>query len=92
MPNIPARPSNIKYLALTFYAKKLQENVTKSIRENKLHYTIIADETTDAFSNLEILTLCLRFVDLSSSSDPHIKECLLSFIDLERANAEAISR
>ena len=55
-------------------------------------YTIIADETTDAFSNQEILTLCLRFVDLSSPSNPHLKECLLSFIDLERANAETINR
>ena len=36
--------------------------------------------------------MCLRYVDLSSFQDPHIKECLTSFIHLERANALSISR
>ena len=36
--------------------------------------------------------MCLRFVDVSSSHMPHIKECLLSFIYLERATATAISQ
>ena len=36
--------------------------------------------------------MCLRYVDLSSLEDPHIKECLVSFIHLERANAPSISR
>ena len=36
--------------------------------------------------------MCLRFVDLLSTHDPHIKECLLSFIHLDRANADLFSR
>ena len=63
-----------------------------SLRERKMPFTVIADETTDRYANREILSVCLRFVDLSSPQDPHIKECLLSFIHLDRANADSISK
>lgn len=53
---------------------------------------IIADECTDPLSNQEILSLCLRFVDQSTPHDPHVKECLISFMHLERTNATMISR
>ena len=46
---------------------------------------------TDPHANHEILSVCLRFVDLTSLKDPHIKECLITFLNLERANASAIS-
>ena len=36
--------------------------------------------------------MCLRFVDSSSPKDPHIKECFIGFLYLERANALAISQ
>ena len=68
------------------------EKITKPIRDNALPYTVIADETTDAFLNQEILTLCLRFVDLSLAPNPQIRECLLTFIHLQRANAVGISK
>lgn len=86
---------NAKYTSKTIqnqivhiYASKIREKITKPIRENALPYTVIADETTDVFSNQEILTVCLRFVDLSLATKPQIRECLLSFIHLQRANAE----
>lgn len=50
----------------------------------------IADETTEAYSNQEILTVCLRFGDLSLPANPRIREFLLSFTYLQRANAEGI--
>ena len=74
------------------YACKIRERLTKSVRENNLPFTIIADETIDHRCNTEILSVCLRFVYLTSPQDPHIKECLLSFIQLDRANAASISR
>ena len=90
---------NAKYTSKTIqnevvhiYACKIRERLTKSIRESRLPFTIIADETTDRYSNREILSVCLRFVNLSLPQDPHIKECLLSFIHLDRANADSISR
>ena len=46
---------------------------------------------TDPHANHEILSVCLRFVDLTSLKDPHIKECLITSLNLERANASAIS-
>ena len=36
--------------------------------------------------------MCLRFVDLSSFKDPHIKECFIGFIHLDRTNASTISK
>ena len=67
------------------YASKIKE--TKD-----LPFTIIADESTDPYSNQEILSLCLRFVDQSSPNDPHVKECLINIMHLERTNATMISR
>ena len=90
---------NAKYTSKTIqnqilhiYASRIRETITKPIREKALPYTIIADETTDHFLNQEILTLCLRFVDLSLPATPVIKECLLSFIHLQRANADGITK
>ena len=50
----------------------------------------MADEVTDPYANQEILSVWLRFVDLSSPLNPHIKECLIAFMNLERANASTI--
>ena len=90
---------NAKYTSKTIqnqvihvYACKIRERVTKQLQENRLPFTIIADETTDPHSNREILSLCLRYVDISSPREPHIRECLISFLYLERANALAISK
>lgn len=75
---------NAKYTSKTIqnqvvniYASKIKERLTKSLRECNLPFTVIADETTDPYSNREILTVCLRFVDLSAPRDPHVKECLI---------------
>lgn len=57
-----------------------------------LPFTIIADEVTDSHANQEILSACLRFVDLALPREPKIKECLIYMIYLERANAEAIAK
>ena len=74
---------NAKYTSKTIqnevvhiYTCKIRERLTKSLRESKLPFTVITDETTDCYANREILSTCLRLVDLSSPRDPHIKECL----------------
>ena len=74
------------------YASKIKERLTAELRTKDLPFTIIADESTDPHSNQNILSLCLRFVDQSSPNDPHVKECLINFMLLERANTTMISR
>ena len=49
-------------------------------------YTIIADEVTDKYSNKEIMSLCLRFMDSGK-----IKDISLDFIALERTTGEKIA-
>ena len=73
------------------YANKTRERLTAHLREEQLPFAIIADEATDPHANQEVLSLCLRFVDLHSACSPVIKECLIDFIYLERANALTIS-
>ena len=74
------------------YGSKIKSNLTDQLREQRLPFTIIADECTDSYSNQEVLSDCLRFVDLSSFKDPHIKECFIGFIHLDRTNASTISK
>ena len=80
------------YISRNVYASKIKERLTAELRTKDLPFTIIADESTDPHSNQDILSLCLRFVDQSSPNDPHVKECLINFMHLERINATMISR
>ena len=73
------------------YGSTIRRNLTDQLREQRLPFTIIANECTDFYSNQEVLSVCLRFVDLSSFKDPHIKECFIGFIHLDRTNASTIS-
>ena len=74
------------------YACKIRERLTKELREKALPLTVIADEVTDPHANQEILSVCLRFVDMSLPQDLHIRECLISLLYMERANASTIIR
>lgn len=55
-------------------------------RRRLLFFSIIADEVTDKFSNQEILSVCLRFVENAT-----IKEVFLDYVYLERTTGESIS-
>ena len=90
--NVIYTSKTIQNEVIHIYASLVREKITKKIREENLPFTIIADETTDRHSNQEILSVSLRFVDLSSSAVPHNAEYFISFIYLERANASTISR
>ena len=66
---------------------KIHLCLTVEHREKGLLFTIITEEVTDPYANQEILSVCLRFVDLSSPLHPRIKECLITFMNFKRANA-----
>ena len=80
------------YIPRNVHPSKIMERLTAELRTMDLPFAIIADESTVLRSNQEILSLCLRFVDQSSLNDPHVKECLINFMHLERTNATMISR
>lgn len=65
MQNIPCSKT-IQNEAAHIYACKIRKRLTRSLREGKLLFIVIADETTDNYAKREILSVCLRFVDLSS--------------------------
>ena len=73
------------------YAMKIKEKLTEELRSQKLPFTIIVDECKDRYSKQEILSVCVRFVNLSTPNDPHTKECLVDFIHLERATSTVIA-
>lgn len=70
----------------------MREKLTYELKANNLPFTIIADEVTDPHANQEILSVCVRFVDLTSPQNPHIKECLINLVNVERANASTIAK
>ena len=83
---------NIQNEKIHIYASKIREFLTKEVRDNNLPYSIIADEVTDPHANQEVICVCLRFVDLTFPKKPHIKECLIDLLNLERATACAITQ
>ena len=44
----------------------------------------MADEVTDPHSNREILSLCIRYIDITGA-EPHIREAFIDFLYLDRA-------
>ncbi len=87
---MPFTQAKLYKMTINVYACKIRESLTKNVWEKNLPFTAIADEVTDPHANQEIISVCLRFVDLTSPKEPHIKECLINFVNLERANASAI--
>lgn len=55
-------------------------------------YSIIADEVTDPHANQEVLSVCVRFLDLSTADHPQIKEVFIDFIHLRRATGEKVGK
>ena len=55
----------------------MRKEVIKQIQDFK-HYTIIADEVTDRYSNKDILLLCIRYLNCTKER-PAIKETFLAF-------------
>ena len=64
----------------------IRSALSAPLQDEKAVYSIIADEVTDKFSNQEILSLCLRFVDKND-----IKEIFFDFVSLERTTGVAIA-
>lgn len=54
------------------------------------YYSILVDEVTDSHANQEIMTLCVRYIDISGT-EPHIREAFIDFAHLERATGQAIA-
>ena len=67
----------------------LCEEVNRPLRQGR-YFSIMADEVADSHANQEMLSLCVRFVNLSGSI-PHVRKAFLNFIHLERATAKRIA-
>ena len=74
---------------ITIIADHLRVKVLEPLKKVR-YYSIMADEVTDPHGNQEILSLCLRFIDVSNTK-PHIREAFIDFAHLERATGVGVS-
>ena len=68
----------------------IRKKITKTLSNEDAVFSIIADEVTDKFANQELLSLCLRFVEMKDGKH-HIKEAFLDFVHLERTTGKKIA-
>ena len=69
----------------------IRSQLFQTLRQDKAVFSIIADEVTDKYANQEVLTLCLRFVEMDDGDGlPHIQEHFLDFVYLERTTGAKI--
>lgn len=54
------------------------------------YFSVTADEVTDPHENQEVLSLCLRFVDVTDRK-PQVREVFLDFLHLQKATVERIA-
>ena len=88
---------NQKYISKTIQneiiltaAECLKEQLLQPLHRTPF-YSIIADEVTDHHANQEVLSVCVRFLDLSTDQR-QIKEVFLDFIHLKRATGEKVGQ
>lgn len=55
-----------------------------------MFWSIMIDEATDS-ATLEQLSVCVRFLEASADNKINVREDFLGFIELEKANAAAIT-
>nr|XP_054770920.1 52 kDa repressor of the inhibitor of the protein kinase-like [Lytechinus pictus] len=89
---------NQKYISKTIQndiiltaAECLKEELLHPLKKTTF-YSIIADEVTDPHANQEVLSVCVRFLDLSTADHPQIKEVFIDFIHLRRATGEKVGK
>ena len=69
----------------------IRAEVTKPIQKEDAFFSIIGDEVTDEYANQEILTVCLRFLDLNNDVSPKIKELFFDYVNLDKTTGESIA-
>ena len=69
----------------------IRAKVTQPIQKENAFFSMIGDEVTDKYANLEILSVCLRFLDLNNDVSPQIKEVFFDFVNLDKTTGESIA-
>ena len=61
--------------------------ITQLIQREDAFFSIIGDEVIDKYANQEILSVCLRFLDLNNDVSPKIKEVSFDYVKYDGASA-----
>ena len=65
--------------------------VTRLIQKEDAFFSIIGNEVTDKYTNQEILSVCLTFLDLNNDVSPKIKEVFFDYVYLEKKTGVRIA-
>ena len=58
--------------------------VTQPIQKEDAFFSIIGDEVTEKYANQEILSVCLKFLNLNNDVSPKIREVFFDRVNLEK--------
>ena len=65
--------------------------VTQLIQKEDAFFSIIGNEVTDKYTNQEILSVCLTFLDLNNDVSPKIKEVFFDYVYIEKTTGVRIA-
>lgn len=80
--NSAHKKETIQEEVIRITGESIRANVTQPIQKVNTFFSIIGNEVTDKHANQEILSVCLRFLDLKNVS-PQIKEVFLTLSTLK---------
>ena len=69
----------------------IRAKITQPIQREDAFFSIIGDEVIDKYANQEILSVCLRFLDLNNDVSPKIKEVSFDYVKYDDDGASAMS-
>ena len=89
--NATSTSTTVQEEVIRITGEYIRAEVTKPIQKEDAFFSIIGDEVTDEYANQEILTVCLRFLDLNNDVSPKIKELFFDYVNLDKTTGESIA-
>ena len=89
--NVTNTSKTVQEEVIRITGEYIRTKVTQPIQKEDSFFSIIGDEVTDNYANQEILSVCLRFLDLNNDVSPKIKEVFFDYVSLDKTTGESIA-
>ena len=73
--NATSTSNTVQEEVIRITGEYIRAKVTQPIQKENYFFSIIGDEVTDKYANQEVLSVCLRFLDLRNDASPQIRLC-----------------
>ena len=82
--NVTSTSKTVQKEVIRITGDYIRAKVTQPIQKEDAFFSIIGDEVTEKYANQEILSVCLKFLNLNNDVSPKIREVFFDRVNLEK--------